>query len=230
MAMDIHNISGDLISRSGVSSGTVDFINRKNTYTGNLNTDSSLVDLLKYNNFDSSKSARASYYSQMGFAGEYIGSEEQNDDMLEWLKKNGYGAKNYASGGFNLKKQLAWTQENGDLEYIIRKSDGAILTPIGRGDSVLNSEASKNLWDMATNPMQFIKDNMVMSIPNVSAIGGNNNVENNIQMTITLPGVSNYQEFVTRLQSDAKFEKMIVDVTSSALTGNNSLSKYRHRF
>ena len=26
------------------------------------------------------------------------------------------------------------------------------------------------------------------------------------------------------------FEKMIVDVTSSALTGSNTLSKYRHKF
>lgn len=230
MATDIHNISGDLIGRSGVSSGTVDFINRKNTYTGKLNTDSSLVDLLKYNNFDSSESARASYYSQMGFGDTYTNSKEQNIAMLEWLKKNGYGAKEYASGGFNLKKQLAWTQENGELEYIIRPSDGAILTPLAQGDSVLNSEASKNLWNMATNPMQFIKDNMVMSIPNVSAIGDNSNIENNIQMSISLPGVSNYHDFVTQLQADKKFEKMIVDVTSSALTGNNTLSKYRHKF
>lgn len=137
--------------------------------------------------------------------------------------------KGYASGGYNLKKQLAWTQEDG-TEYIIRPSDGAILTPLAKGDSVLTSEATKNLWNMANNPMDFIKDNLSVSIPNIPTVNGNGTVDNNIQMTINLPGVTNYQEFVTRLQSDKKFEKMIVDVTSSALTGSNSLSKYRHKF
>lgn len=144
-----------------------------------------------------------------------------------WVKKNQLAYKNGTKKvGYD---QVAWTQENG-LEYIIRPSDGAILHPVAQGDMVLNAEASKRLWEVSNNPMQFIKDNMSTSIPSTPTNNGNNNVENNIQMTITLPGVSNYQEFVTRLQSDSKFEKMIVDVTSSALTGNNSLSKYRHKF
>ena len=137
--------------------------------------------------------------------------------------------KEYASGGRNLNKQLAWTQENG-VEYIIRPSDGAILTPLAQGDSVLTSEASKNLWNMANNPMEFIKDNLTVSLPNVTTNSSGGSVENNIHMSLSLPGVSNYQEFVTQLQADKKFEKMIVDVTSSAMTGNSSLSKYRHKF
>ena len=219
----------DNINTGGSGSGGVDFINRPNTYTGKLNTDSSLVDLLKYNNFDSSVSARANYYKQMGFTDAYTSSSEQNKAMLEWLKKNGYGVKEYASGGRNLNKQVAWTQEDG-TEYIIRPSDGAILTPLAQGDSVLTSEASKNLWNMANNPMEFIKDNLTVSLPNVTTNSSGGSVENNIHMSLSLPGVSNYQEFVTQLQSDKKFEKMIVDVTSSALTGSNSLSKYRHKF
>ena len=78
--------------------------------------------------------------------------------------------------------------------------------------------------------MDFIKDNLTVSLSNVPTMGASGSVENNIQMSISLPGVTNYQEFVTRLQADKKFEKMIVDVTSSALTGTNSLSKYRHQF
>lgn len=143
-----------------------------------------------------------------------------------WVKKNQLAYKNGTKKvGYD---QVAWTQEDG-LEYIIRPSDGAILTPVAQNDMVLNAEASKRLWEVSNNPMQFIKDNMSTSIPNAPS-NGNSNIENNIQMTITLPGVSNYQEFVTKLQSDKKFERMIVDVTSSALTGSNSLSKYRHQF
>ena len=144
-----------------------------------------------------------------------------------WVKKNQLAYKN---GAKRIDEdQVAWTQEDG-TEYIIRPSDGAILTPLAQGDSVLTSEASKNLWNMANNPMEFIRDNLTVSLPNVTTNSSGGSVENNIHMSLSLPGVSNYQEFVTQLQSDKKFEKMIVDVTSSALTGSNSLSKYRHKF
>lgn len=214
---------------SVTSSSGVNFKYQKNLYTGKLNTEYSIVDRLKSYNFDPSYDSLKSYYAQMGFTDKYSGTAEQNIAMLEWMKKNADKIKGYASGGHNLKKQFAWTQEDG-TEYIIRPSDGAILTPLAKGDSVLTSEATKNLWNMANNPIDLIKDNLSVSVPNIPVINGNGTVDNNIQMTINLPGVTNYQEFVTRLQSDKKFEKMIVDVTSSALTGSSSLAKYKHKF
>ena len=138
----------------------------------------------------------------------------------------------YKKGVYNLKQnELAWTQENNKQEVIIRKSDGAILTPLLKGDSVLNNNATSNLWDMTNNPSKFINDNLAN---NVDISNGNNisngNVNNEINMNITLPNVKNYNEFVSQLQKDSKFERMIQDMTVNQLSGKSSLNKFRHKF
>ena len=144
--------------------------------------------------------------------------------MYQWLKRNGY-----ASGVRRIpKSQLAWTQEKG-LEAIIRPSDGAILTPLAKNDSVLNAGATQNIWDMANNPMQFIKDNLSFPINLPSNLsGGNYDIQQN--MSITLPNVMNYNEFVTALQHDKQFERMMQDVTINQLTKPNALSKFKYKF
>ena len=77
----------------------------------------------------------------MGLGSGYTGSSSQNSRMIAWMKANGY-----KSGVYNLRNdETAWTQENG-AEAIIRKSDGAILTPLKSGDSVLKASATKNIW------------------------------------------------------------------------------------
>ena len=138
----------------------------------------------------------------------------------------------YKKGVYNLKQnELAWTQEDNKQEVIIRKSDGAILTPLLKGDSVLNNNATSNLWDMTNNPSKFINDNLAS---NVDISNGNNisngNVNNEINMNITLPNVKNYNEFVSQLQKDSKFERMIQDMTVNQLSGKSSLNKFRHKF
>ena len=56
------------------------------------------------------------------------------------------GYNGYASGTKSVNRnKLAWTQENGN-ELIVRKSDGAILTPLAKGDSVLNANMTNNLF------------------------------------------------------------------------------------
>ena len=134
---------------------------------------------------------------------------------------------------YNLKQdELAWTQEDSISEYIIRPSDGAILTPLAKGDSVLNGDATSNLWDIANNPSKFIRDNLSndldMSQSNGSVL--NNSVQTNIDMNINLPNVKNYNEFVNELQKDSKFERMIQDMTVNQLSGKSSLSKHRYKF
>ena len=143
--------------------------------------------------------------------------------MYQWLKRNGY-----ASGARRIRNnELAWTQEKG-LEAIIRPSDGAILTPLSRGDSVLNAGATQNIWDMANNPIKFIKDNLSFPVSVNSANGGNFDIQQS--MAITLPNVKNYNEFVTELQHDKKFERMLQDMTVNQLTGGSTLAKYKHKY
>lgn len=219
---------------TGAVSGSVTFKSKKSSYDkSKLNTDTSLVDLLKYHDFDSSKSARADYYSQMGFEDVYKDTPTQNIAMLEWLKRNGYKANEYASGGKNLSKQLAWTQENGELEYIIRPSDGAILTPVPQNGMVLNSEASKRLWEMTNNPTSFfadiVKGGFAIDIPK-STVANNNHVDVQLNAEFVLPNARTYGEIVTQMQHDEKFEKMIQDMIGSSLGNANSFRKYRHTF
>ena len=84
---------------------------------------------------------------------------------------------------------------------------------------------------MTNNPSKFINDNLAS---NVDVSNGNNisngNVNNEINMNITLPNVKNYNEFVSQLQKDSKFERMIQDMTVNQLSGKSSLNKFKHKF
>lgn len=217
---------------SSSSNGSVNFIKKVDTYDkSKLNTQYSIEDLLRYNDFDSSQSARAGYYSQMGYSDIYKGTAEQNRKMIAWMIQHGY--KGYAKGGYNLKKQTAWTQENG-LEYILRPSDGAILTPLAKGDSVLNAEASKNIWDMANMPGKFIMENLTnIAMPDFSKLSASGSIRNefgDISINIPLENVTDVNSFLREFQSNPKVEAIIKDVMANALGNGSSFAKYRHKF
>lgn len=144
---------------------------------------------------------------------------------LGWLKLNQISG--YASGKKNLlDNELAWTQENGK-EFIVRPSDGAILTPLAKSDSVLNAKASSNIWDMANNPSDFIKNNLDLgatNVPNNSNV--NNNVTQNFEKVIfSLPNVHSYNELLTQMANDKDFEKLILSMSIDRLAGKSSLAK-----
>ena len=144
---------------------------------------------------------------------------------LGWLKLNQISG--YASGKKDfLEDEIAWTQENGK-EFIIRPSDGAILTPLAKGDSVLNANASNNIWDMANNPSEFIKDNLNLgnaNIPNNSNV--NNNVTQNFENVVfSMPNVHSYNELLSQMSKDKDFEKLILSMSVDRLAGKSSLAK-----
>lgn len=138
--------------------------------------------------------------------------------------------KSYATGVKNLNKdQLAWTQENGGLEYIIRPSDGAILTPLAKNDSVLNASASSNLWSVANNPEQFIRDNLGLSVISTPTVqkSAENTYNGDMNFSVTLPNVQNYEQFKYAMQRDKSFERFIRSVSVDRLFGKSSISKYK---
>ena len=123
--------------------------------------------------------------------------------------------------------QLAWTQENG-AEMIVRPSDGAILTPLAKNDSVLNAAATQNIWDMANNPSAFVRDNLGIGGSSVSpaATAGNTNITQNLESVVfSLPNVKNYEELLASMQKDRNFERLINSMTLDKIAGKNSLSK-----
>ena len=133
----------------------------------------------------------------------------------------------FASGSKYIdESQLAWTQEKGQ-EFIIRPSDGAILTPIAKGDSVLTSTASNNIWDMANSPAEFIKENLKLGEANVP---NNSNVNNTYSQHIDnvvfrMDNIKNYNELLSEMQKDKNFEKLILSMSIDRLAGKSSLAK-----
>lgn len=126
-----------------------------------------------------------------------------------------------------LDNDIAWTQDGG-AEMIVRPSDGAILTPLAKNDSVLNARASGNIWDMANNPSQFIRDNLRTDGLSNAAIGegGNMRVEQNFEnIVFSLPNVKNYEQLLASMQKDKNFERLINSMTIDRVAGKSSLAK-----
>lgn len=149
---------------------------------------------------------------------------------LGWVKLS--QLKGYASGSKSIPSdQYGWTQELG-TESLIRKRDGAIVTPFERGDMVLDADATKNLWDMMNDPSGFINGTM----PDISQTISRKdrlqqgNTTYNQKIEFSFPNVQNYSDFMRKAQRDRKFEKMICDMTTERMVGGSSLRKYRHSF
>ena len=120
-----------------------------------------------------------------------------------------YSASGTRSVGAN---GLYWTNE-GAPETIIRKSDGAVLTKLNSGDSVLNNKATTNMWDFANNPQKFLRK--------MGVNGGGNDVD----LVINLNGLKNPSEFMEALRKDKKFERFLQEVTIGRVAGHGALSK-----
>lgn len=142
-----------------------------------------------------------------------------------WFKKS--DVKAYATGVKKIgSDDMAWTQENGQ-EYIVRPSDGAILTPLAKNDSVLTSAASSNIWNMANSPAEFIKDNLNLGTANVP---NNSNVQSSYtqnldKVVFNLPNVKNYEELLSAMQKDKNFERLILSMSIDRLAGKSNLAK-----
>ena len=141
-----------------------------------------------------------------------------------------FSIKQYYTGKKNIDEdELAWTQEQGE-EYIIRKSDGAILTPLAKSDMVLNDVATENLWRLANNPLVFAKN---LSTPSVNITPNTNNmnaVSNSITMNVQIDHVQDYNDFMRQMRNDKNAEKMIQEMTVGRIAGGSKLAKYNHKF
>ena len=142
-----------------------------------------------------------------------------------WFKKSDVSA--YKVGAKSIgRNEMAWTQEDG-AEMIMRPSDGAILTPLAKNDSVLTSAASGNIWNMANSPADFIKDNLDLDKidSNATATTQANYTQNLDKVVFNLPNVKNYDELLSAMQRDRNFERLISSMTIDRLAGKSSLAK-----
>lgn len=226
---DYSSSSSSSSSSSNGSNDYDDIFIYKKYYPQKLYPETSIIDRCKYNNFDASFEARARYYSKMGGSGSYTSSYAQNTWMIKKMKEMGY-----AKGTDNATKGMRWTQENGE-ELILRKSDGAILTPLNNGDMVLKHESTKTLYDFANNPQAFLSnmnlpalDLKLPKLPQLVNRNANNTTKVEFgDVSLNFPNVKNYEDFMRQAQKDKRFEKMVQEMTIGQTLGNNTFKKFQ---
>ena len=123
---------------------------------------------------------------------------------------------------------LYWTNEGGKSEAIIRKSDGAILTPLAKGDSVIPNNAMKNMYQALTNPAKYLKQFTTPDIRVVQSGNTGNSTPATINMQFIANGVQDANKFANDLMNNKKLEKWIQEVTLGQANGNNSFRKYSY--
>ena len=149
------------------------------------------------------------------------------DRKRDYSPYTSYKLLGYKDGKRKLgQDEYAWTQENG-AEMIVRPSDGAILTPLAKNDSVLTSAASRNIWDMANNPTDFIKNSLGVDMGNVPNGNGSNNsyVQNIDNVVFSMPNVKNYDQMIRTMQKDKNFERLVNAMTIDQIAGGSKLAK-----
>lgn len=213
------------------SSGSdgVDWIYSKDYFDKNsLNIDTSIVDRLKLHDYDSSFAARSQYYDQMGGEGQYYATYDQNVWMLDWMKSHGYrkGTKSAISG------LHIYDEDDPGSEVLVTKY--GVLRQFDSGDTVFNKDQVEKLWNLSkgiTTPNMYM-DNLGVKLPDISNMS--NNLSNKVDVqfgdvTLSLPNVRNYEDFMKEAQKDPKFEKMIQNMTLGQTLGRNSLNKLTFR-
>lgn len=183
------------------------FIAKKNSVPkSQLNINQSIVDRLKYFNYDASFSALGKYYKAMGGSGNYSGTASQNIWMLNQMKSHGF-------------------ENGGTIGELIQKSgeDGFVLAR--KGEVIFTAKQFLALKDafVAAQPVL----NSLKYVPNIYNNGHTGNVYNDVTMNFDLQNVHNANEFITELQHSPRFEKIIQQMTLGAFKGQNSLSKNR---
>ena len=192
-------------------------------YPQELNTDTSVVDRLKFNNIDAEFDRRSDYWDALFGDEEYTGSDEQNIRFLDWLKEHGY-----ANGTRSATKGLHLFDENGLGSEVIITKEGA-LRQFSAGDNVFDAESTKNLWNLAQiDPSRLMPNlNLNTNIPDFV----NRNVSQSVDVggvNINLPNVKNYPEFKNELMRDKNFTNYMSEKLLGQALGHNELAANKY--
>lgn len=184
----------------------------KKKYSGNkssLNKNGSIIDRLKYFDFDSSLSRRGKYYKAMGGSGTYNSTSQQNQWMINEMKKHGF------RHGGTIGKAISSSGEDG---FVLART----------GEEILSLEKINALKDTFVKIEPLIDTvRAKVDLPNIPRSEGVSQNFDNVNVDINLPNVKNYDEFKSELIKDRHFEKVIQSMTLGNALGRNSLNKFR---
>ena len=212
-------------------SGDVDWIYEENYFPRDLlNIDQSVIDRLKYNNFDSSFGARSQYYEQMGGDGQYTGSYDQNVFMLDYLKTH-----RLKKGSKSAHDGLTLTDEEGLGSEVIFSKKYGTLRKLDAGDMVFNKDQVEKLWNLSkgiTTPNMYM-DNLGAKLPDITPVSTNKSVDiGGINVNVDKVVTDNPEDFTRQLTNalagNSKIQKILGEINSNQLLGRNSLSTRRY--
>lgn len=214
-------------SDDGESDG-VNWIYEEDSYPKDLlDIENSIVDRLKYNSIASSFGARAGYYEQITGDSDYYGTAEQNIRLLNYLKNNGYrkGTKSATAG-------IHRTDEDGLGSEVIFSKKYGTLRKLDTGDMVFNKDQVEKLWNLSKGMPNMFVDNLGAKLPDIPNIS--NNLANKVDVefgdvTLSLPNVKNYEDFMKQMVSDKRFLKAVQEGTLGQVLGRNSLNMLTFR-
>ena len=195
-----------------------------------LDISSSIVDRIKWHDYDSSFAARSQYYDQMGGEGQYYGTYDQNIFMLDWMKSHGY-----RKGTNSAKPGIHLTDEDGLGSEVIVTKYGT-LRQLEAGDTVFSKEQVQKLWDMSKSITALTPNmglnNITTKLPDIPA--NSKSMTNKVDVefgdvTLSLPNVKNYEDFMKQMVSDKRFLKAVQEGTLGQVLGRNSLNMLTFR-
>lgn len=164
----------------------------------------------------------------------YNGDNSKKGALYKKLKK--LGIKGFASGSRKIQnEQIAITQEQG-TEFIYDSSRREMIIPLSRGDKVFNSAMSQRLWDIAQKPPEEVRTLLQIDPQPVYVAAATPDLQRdldfgNVNVTInelSLPGVTNYEDFKAALIRDNKFEKAVQAMTIDRAVGGHPMAKLKH--
>lgn len=162
---------------------------------------------LKWHDFDSSFSARTSYYKVMGNGDKYTGSASQNVKMLNWMKQNGF-------------------HKGGEITDLINRTNDTGFALVGRKETIINEQGTQNLKDaiQMLNPLQNFINSMTTDFPTMKG-NMSQNFENHIDVQMNFPNAKNYEQIKNALLVDNTFEKTMTQAILGGAMGQNSFKK-----
>lgn len=132
--------------------------------------------------------------------------------------------------------QLAWTNEDWQKdgsELIVSKRDGAILTPLKAGDSVIPANLADNLFKWGAIDPSTLSDKFVSKLPNVSGMSTTLSTPVTIESIITVNGnvdenvMPQLEELGKQLANNLNFQKDMTKVISHNLYKDAKKQGYR---
>lgn len=154
-------------------------------------------------------------------AGTNTGSGANGETMAEWHSANSSDESH--DGYQNTMPDLidTVTRSNNNSQYLTDLTE----------DIALDIKEMAGAFGLINHSSRDILDELGVdrgtSVASAN-VGGNNTATNTVTVEITLPNVTNYDEFKQKMQRDKSFENMLRAMTTDRMFGGSSLKKYRY--